>query len=102
MSGARLVARVQPGARVAGLAGRAADGTLKVKVRERAQEGRANQAVCSLLAERLGIGSSHVRIERGTTSRLKAFAIEGLTQSQVETRIAAALAADEREGSDEE
>lgn len=102
MGGARLHARVQPGARVAGLAGRAADGTLKLKVREPAQEGRANRAACALLADALGIGASRVSVARGAASRRKTFAVEGLTQSQVEDRVAAALAAAVQSGGDEE
>ena len=91
---ARLRLRVQPGAREPGWAGRAADGVLKLKVRELAQEGRANEAVCAWLAARLGVRQSEVRMVRGAASRLKSIEIEGLTQEQLEERIAAALAAE--------
>ena len=90
---ARVLVRVQPGARVAGLVGREADGALKVKVREPAREGRANQAVEALLAERLRVPPSTVRVVRGAASRNKWIEVVGLEPETLEARLRAALEA---------
>jgi uncharacterized protein len=85
---ARVAVRVQPGARAAGFAGRAADGAWKLKVRAPAREGEANEAVCELLAERLGVPRGRVRIARGLTARAKTIEVDGLTQQEVDARLA--------------
>jgi uncharacterized protein YggU (UPF0235/DUF167 family) len=86
--------RVHPGARAEGLGGRMADGAIKVKVTEPAQEGRANQAVEALLARRLGVSRSALRVVRGRTSRTKVVEVHGLDAEELATRLQAALAAD--------
>jgi uncharacterized protein (TIGR00251 family) len=93
VSAARLTVRVQPGAPVAGLAGTLADGTLKVRVTAPALEGRANQAVEELLAERLGVRRSQVRITRGAASRRKVVEVTGLDPEELKLRLEAALGA---------
>jgi uncharacterized protein len=90
---ARLRVRVQPGARVAGVVGRDAEGALQVKVREPAREGRANQAVEALLAERLRVPRGAVRVVRGAASRNKWIEIAGLEPEALEARLRAALEA---------
>ena len=94
MSVARLAVRVQPGARQAALIGRREDGVLALKVTAPALEGRANRAVEELLAERLGLRRSQVKVARGATSRLKQVEFEGISQDALERRVAAALAND--------
>ena len=47
------------------------DGGLTVFVRERAVDGKANQAVVDLLAEHFGVAKSRVVIARGQSSRIK-------------------------------
>jgi len=56
-----------------------ADGrtVLKVRVRAVADGGAANRAVTELLAKALGVPRAKVRIQSGTTSRLKQIAIDG-------------------------
>ena len=51
---------------------------LKVRIAAPAVDGRANDALCDLIAERLGVARSAVRVLRGATARRK----------QVEVRIA--------------
>ena len=82
---------MQPGARRAGLE-RTADGVVKVKVREPAREGRANEAVTALLAERLGVPRGAVQVVRGAGSREKTIEVRGLASEALESRIGAALA----------
>jgi uncharacterized protein YggU (UPF0235/DUF167 family) len=98
VSAARLTVRVQPGARAAGLAGTLADGTLKVRVTAPALEGRANQAVEVLLAERLGVKRSQVRVTRGAGSRLKVVEVTGLDPEGLRLRLEAALQAASPDG----
>jgi uncharacterized protein YggU (UPF0235/DUF167 family) len=65
----RLALRVTPGARVEAL--EVGDGVLLVKVRAKAKDGEANEAVLALLAEALGIATSRLRLLRGATGRDK-------------------------------
>jgi uncharacterized protein len=53
----------------------AADGELTIYVRERAIDGKANEAVVKLLAEHLGVPRSRVELASGATSRIKRFRI---------------------------
>ena len=65
----RLSLRVTPGARSETV--EIGDGRLLVKVRARPQDGAANAAVLSLLAEALGLATSRLRLLRGATGRDK-------------------------------
>jgi uncharacterized protein YggU (UPF0235/DUF167 family) len=65
----RLALRVTPGARTEGI--EIGDGVLLVKVRAKPQGGIANEAVLDLLAEALGLATSHLRLLRGATGRDK-------------------------------
>jgi len=58
---------------------RLADGSsaLAARVRSAPQGGEANQALCALLAERLGAPASAARIIAGSKSRLKQVAVSG-------------------------
>lgn len=57
----------------------ASDGTehLKARVRAVPEDGKANAALVSLLAEKLDIAKSAIRIASGATSRLKRVEIAG-------------------------
>lgn len=56
---------------------------LKVKVHAPALEGKANEELCSFLAETLGLPKRSVRLLQGNTSRKKLLEIDGLTREQV-------------------
>jgi uncharacterized protein (TIGR00251 family) len=86
-----LHVRVQPKARTSGLVGWMADGTLKLRVSEPAEDGRANRAVVELLAEVLGVPPSAVRVTRGLSSRGKTVDVEGLDRAAMVARITAEL-----------
>jgi uncharacterized protein (TIGR00251 family) len=47
------------------------DGSLKVKITAAPEKGKANAAVCELLAAAFGVGRKNVTITRGETSRNK-------------------------------
>lgn len=65
----RLPLRVAPGARVDVL--EIGEDVLLVKVRAKAKDGEANEAVLALLAEALGVATSRLRMLRGATGRDK-------------------------------
>jgi uncharacterized protein len=87
----RLRVRVQPGARSEGIE-RAPDGVLKVKVRQPAREGRANEAVTELLARRLGVPRGSVQVVRGAGSREKTIEVRGLASEALTSRLGTVLA----------
>jgi hypothetical protein len=96
----RIAVRVQPGARGRGLVGWMADGTLKIRVSEPPEGGRANRAVAELMAAALGVRASAVTVVRGHGARAKLIEVDGISAEQARTRIASALAAAAREGSE--
>ena len=75
-----------PGARQDAIIGWQGD-ALKVRVRAAAERGKANQAVCDLLAELLGVARPAVTVERGHGSRDKVLAVDGLTEGEVLERL---------------
>ncbi|WP_099023178.1 DUF167 domain-containing protein [Mycolicibacterium palauense] len=70
-----VVARVKPGSKKGPLVEDGQDGELIVYVRERAVEGRANDAVVALLARHFGVPRREVALVSGATSRHKRFRI---------------------------
>jgi uncharacterized protein (TIGR00251 family) len=50
-------------------------------------DGKANEALIRLVADRLGIARSRVRIIRGDTGRDKLLEIEGLEEAEIRARI---------------
>jgi len=78
--GLELRVKAQPRARRPGLQGlvAGADGPrLKVAVNEAPEDGRANRAICALLAEALAVAPSRVSVTQGMTSREKTVLIGG-------------------------
>jgi uncharacterized protein len=71
----RLALRVTPGARVESVEITA--DKLLVKVRTKAEDGKANSAVLDLLAAALGIAPSRLRLLRGASWRDKLVQIDG-------------------------
>ena len=70
-----VVVQVKPGSRKGPLVEVGADGELTIYVRERAIDGKANDAVTRLLAAHLQLPKSRVELVSGTTSRLKRFQV---------------------------
>ena len=60
---------------------------LKVRVRAVPDEGRANKAVCAVVAKSLRVPKSAVSVEAGATSRHKRLRIEGLSEDALESRL---------------
>jgi uncharacterized protein (TIGR00251 family) len=78
----RLAVRVQPRARRDEIAGERG-GSLLVRVRAPPLEGKANAAVCRLLAKRLGLAPGRVAVVRGVSSRDKLVEIEGIEADEL-------------------
>lgn len=71
----RLAVRVTPGARSEGIV--IEQGRIIIKTRAKPQGGAANDAVCKLVAQDLGLATSQVRLLRGATSRHKLLQVDG-------------------------
>ena len=50
---------------------------LLARVRSAPEEGHANEALCRLIAEKLGVAASRVRLVAGAKSRVKQVAVTG-------------------------
>jgi uncharacterized protein len=94
--GSLLRLRVKPKARADSLIGLYA-GRLKVSVKDPPDRGKANEAVCRLLARFLGLPVAAVTVCAGETSQDKTARIEGLSPAECERRLTASLA-DSAEG----
>ena len=78
----RISVHVQPMARRSQVMG-FVDGVLRVRLSAAPVEGRANEALVKLLAERLGVRRSRVAILRGMASRNKVVEVAGLDDEEV-------------------
>ena len=90
MPRAMLSIRVQPRARSDRLVG-LREGTIVVRVTAPPLDGRANEAVCRLLAAVLDVRASRVTILRGERARDKVVAIDGIDQAAADAAIRAAV-----------
>jgi uncharacterized protein len=86
MAKSKIAVRVRTGAHRDEVVG-ALDGVLLVRVAAPAHEGRANRALCRLLAKRLDVAPSRVAIVRGQRSREKLLEVEGLDQAAVDRAL---------------
>ena len=83
---ARIAIRVQP------RAGRnevafVREGVVVVRVTAPALEGRANRAVCRVVAERLGVSPGRVAIVRGERHRDKVLEVSGVEQAAADAAL---------------
>ncbi len=81
-TGSRLVLRVTPRARTAGVDGVYGD-TLKVRLRAPPVDGKANAELTALLAGRLGVPPSAVVIRGGRRARTKRVTVRGVAPGEV-------------------
>ena len=61
---------------------------MKIRVSAPPVEGEANAALEKLLAKALGLARSQIKVVSGATSRLKQVQIGGLSQAELDTRLA--------------
>ena len=62
-------------------------GRLLVRVGAPPVEGRANEALCRLLAKRLGVARGRVSVVRGERSRDKSVRIEGISSADARAAL---------------
>ena len=87
--------RVVPGAARAGVVGRHGD-AWKIRVTARPERGRANEAVVELLSATLGVSRASVSLVSGHGGRDKIVELAGITEAELEQRLASAERKDVR------
>lgn len=83
---------VQPGAGRTAVVGRHGD-ALKVRVAAPPEGGRANEAVCKLVASTLGVPTGSVTLTSGESSRTKRVAVTGVDPATAGRLLDDAMAA---------
>ncbi|MBW8059458.1 MAG: DUF167 domain-containing protein [Solirubrobacterales bacterium] len=63
------------------------DGVLQARVTAPPVDGKANRALCRLIAKRAGVAPSKVSIVRGERSRDKLVRVEGVDQSKLRASL---------------
>lgn len=87
----RLSLRVAPGARRTEIVGRHGE-RWKIRVATAPERGRANAAVCALLADALALPRGAVTVVSGGSSRDKLVDLAGIGPEETERRLARAAA----------
>ncbi len=80
-----LAVKVVPGAKRDAVAGRLGD-RLKVRVAAPPEGGRANRAVCELIARELGLRASAVEVVSGHASAEKTVLVRGVHAEDIEAK----------------
>ena len=78
--------RLQPRARRTEVVGERA-GAVVIRVTAPPVDGRANAALCALVAERAGVPRSRVAVVRGTTGREKLVRVDGLSPAALRAAL---------------
>ena len=78
MDGCEIAIRLQPRARANEIVGER-DGVLVVRVSAPPLDGRANDALCRLIAKRARVGVRSVSVVRGASAREKVVRVEGMS-----------------------
>jgi uncharacterized protein len=81
-----LAIRVQPRAKRTEVAGER-DGVVVIRVSAPPVDGKANEAVTRLLAERLGVPKSAVAIVRGHGHRDKQVRVDGMSADEIRAAL---------------
>jgi len=83
-----LNVRVQPSAKKDEISGWMEDGTLKVRVRGKPVEGKANESLIQFLSKALGVSKSSIEIVAGDKSRNKRLKISGIDKTAIDHFLA--------------
>jgi len=59
------------------------DGVLQARVSAPPVDGKANKALCRLVAKRVGVAPSRVAVARGAKSREKLIEVEGMGEAEL-------------------
>jgi uncharacterized protein (TIGR00251 family) len=65
------------------------DGVLHARVTAAPVEGKANRALCRMIAKRLGVAPSRVKVVRGEKSRVKLVRVEGVDPANLRAGLGA-------------
>ena len=90
-----IFVRVQPNAKKSELVG-FSDSAWQVRVSAPPVKGKANAALIALLSEVLSVGKSRLSIIKGTTSRNKVIAVDGLSEAEVIKRLSSSAVSNNR------
>ncbi len=82
-NGLVLYLSVQPGAKKPGWAGETEDGYLRLRLKARAEKGKANQELFDILVRELKITRSSIKILSGERSRKKRILIADVDIDQI-------------------
>ncbi|MGN6258660.1 MAG: DUF167 domain-containing protein [Solirubrobacterales bacterium] len=88
MAETRIEVRLRPRGHADELLG-LADGVLQAKVSAPPVDGKANKALCRLVAKRAGVPPSRVSVIRGEKSRDKLLLVEGIDEPTLMGRLGA-------------
>lgn len=80
MAAARIEVRLRPRGRADELLG-CEGGVLQARVAAPPVDGKANKALCRLVAKRVGVAPSSVSVVRGAKSRHKLLEVEGVEEA---------------------
>jgi uncharacterized protein (TIGR00251 family) len=81
-----IAVRVQPRARANEIVGER-DGVLVVRVTAPPAEGRANEALCRLIAKRARVGVRRVSVVRGAGAREKVVRVDGIDEGTLRAAL---------------
>jgi len=83
---AQLSVRLQPRASRNELSG-VRDGVLIARVKAPPVDGKANDALCRLVARAAGVAPTRVRVVRGASSRQKVLRVEGVEEAALRAAL---------------
>jgi len=86
MAACEISVRLQPRARATEIVAER-DGVLLVRVSAPPVDGRANDALCRLIAKRARVGVRGVSIVRGAAGREKVVRVEGIDREQLRSAL---------------
>ncbi len=81
-----LTVRLQPRARRDEIVGER-DGVVVIRVTAPPVDGKANEALCRLIAKKAGVAPSRVEIVRGHTAREKVIRVEGVDDAALRAAL---------------
>jgi uncharacterized protein (TIGR00251 family) len=81
-----ITVRLQPRARRDEVVGER-DGVVVIRVTAPPVDGKANAALCRLIAKRVGVAPSRVEIVRGHTAREKVIRVAGVADDALRTAL---------------
>lgn len=82
----RIHVKAVPGASSDQIAGAVGD-RLKIRISAPPEAGKANKAICRMLAKAIGIKPRQVAVEQGTTSPEKVVRVEGVSIEVVRSAV---------------